>query len=332
MKFMQLLVPCTALLAIVGCNNAPQNTSAQTSPSSTAAGNAKMTIAVIPKGTTHVFWKAVEAGARQAGQESGADIQWKGPLKESDRASQIQIVQQFVSDGVSAIVLAPLDDKALVRPVQSAMAKKIPVVIIDSALKGQVGKDFTSFVATDNYQGGVLAGERMAKLLNGKGKVVMLRYQEGSDSTNNREEGFLSVMKKNPGIAMISDNRYGGATAGESKDASMQMVDKLRAADGIYCPNESSTLGMLLALRQNGLAGQKKFVGFDSSPQLLEGLNKGQIDALVVQNPKKIGYEGVKTAVAAIKGEKVPDKVDTGIAVVDKANVDSAAMKELLGT
>ena len=331
MKFLQVLLPCAAILAIAGCNNAPSETPAPSSGSA-AAATKKMTIAVIPKGTTHVYWKALEAGARQAGKETGAEIEWKGPLKESDRAGQIQIVQQFTSDNVSAIVLAPLDDVALVKPVQSAAAKKIPVVIIDSALKAQSGKDFVSFVATDNYKGGVLAGERMAKLLNGKGKVVMLRYQEGSDSTHNREEGFMSVMKKNPGITMISDNRYGGATAGESKDAAMNMIDKLRAADGIYCPNESSTLGMLLAMRQNGLAGQKKFVGFDSSPQLLEGLNKGQIDALVVQNPKKMGYEGVKTAVAAIKGEKVEEKIDTGIAVVDKSNVDSAEMKDLLGT
>ncbi len=331
MKFTQLILPCAAILAIAGCNNAPSDTTTAQNSSGTASAN-KMTIAVIPKGTTHVFWKSIEAGARQAGKELGAEIQWKGPLKESDRAGQIGIVQQFVSEGTSAIVLAPLDDTALVNSVQRAANKKIPVVIIDSALKGQVGKDFVSFVATDNYQGGVLAGERMAKLLNGKGKVVMLRYQEGSDSTHNREEGFLSVMKKNPGLTMLSDNRYGGATAGESKDASMQMVDKLRAADGIYCPNESSTLGMLLALRQSALAGKKKFVGFDSSPQLLEGLNKGEIDALVVQNPKKMGYEGVKTAVAAVKGEKVPEKIDTGIAVIDKNNVNTAETKELLGS
>lgn len=328
------LVGLTSLLfALSGCNNATTTPSTTASSNSTSAapGAAKLSIAVIPKGTTHSYWKSVEAGARKAGDELGVDIQWKGPLKESDRAGQIGIVDQFSSEGVSAIVLAPLDDVALVKPVKAATAKKIPVVIIDSALKAKPGTDFVSLISTDNVKGGVLAGERLVKLLGGKGKVVMLRYQEGSASTNDREEGFLSVMKKNSGITMLVDNRYGGATAGESKDSAMNMVDKLQAADGIYCPNESSTFGMLLALRQEGLAGKKKFVGFDTSPQLNEGLNKGEIDALVAQNPTKMGYEGVKAAVAAIKGQKVAASVDTGVEVIDKANFNTPKIKELIG-
>jgi len=139
------------------------------------AEEARWKIAVIPKGTTHVFWKSVEAGARAAGEELGVDIVWKGPLKENDRAQQIAIVEQFLTEGVAGIVLAPLDDTALRRPVQTAMQKKIPVVIIDSALRGEPGKDFVSFVATDNRKGGRLAGEELARLLNGQGRLVLLR-------------------------------------------------------------------------------------------------------------------------------------------------------------
>jgi ribose transport system substrate-binding protein len=334
MKHTFFLTCGLGLVAIAGCNNggSTSNETSQTSSSSATPAKSTLSIAVIPKGTTHVYWKSVEAGARKAGAELGANIQWKGPLKESDRAGQIGIVEQFVSEGASAIVLAPLDDTALVKPVKSALAKKIPIVIIDSALKGTPGKDFASLVATDNYQGGVLAGQRMVKLLGGKGKVVLMRYQEGSDSTNKREEGFLSVMKKTPGITMLVENRYGGATTGEAKDTAMNMVDKLQAADGIYCPNESSTLGMLLALRQTRLAGKKKFVGFDTSPQLIEGLNKGEINALIAQNPTKMGYEGVKAAIAAIKGQKLAASVDTGVAVIDKTNIATPAIKTLLSS
>ena len=326
------------LLALAGCNNggtasnAPgAGNAAQSSMSnSTSSGGKKYSIAVIPKGTTHVYWKSVEAGARKAGEELGAEITFKGPLQESDRASQIEIVQQFVTQGSDAIVLAPLDDVALVKPVKSALDKKIPVVIIDSSLKGQAGTDFASYVATNNLQGGVLAGEQMVKTLGGKGKVVMLRYQEGSASTNQREAGFLSVIKKNPGITMLVDNRYGGATSGEAKDAALNMVDKLKEADGVFAPNESSALGMLLALRQTRLAGKIKFVGFDASQPLLEGLKKDEIAALVVQNPTKMGYEGVKTAIAALKKEKVVAQIDTGVAVVTKANLNSPETKEVL--
>jgi len=339
MKQILLLACGVSFAALAGCNtgntttnDASGNTaSSNTTSASPGAGGARLKIAVIPKGTTHDYWKSVQAGADKAGKELGVDIQWKGPLKESDRAGQIGIVEQFVSEGTSAIVLAPLDDVALVKPVKSATDKKIPVVIIDSGIKATPGKDYVSLIATDNFQGGVLAGERMVKLLNGKGKVVMLRYQEGSDSTNKREEGFLSAVKKAPGITITSDNRYAGATMGEAKDAAMNMVDQLTAADGIYTPNESSTMGMLSALRQDHLAGKKKFVGFDTSPSLIEGLNKGEIDALIAQNPTKMGYEGVKAAVAAIKGEKTVANMDTGAAVIDKTNINSPEIKAIMG-
>ncbi len=277
-------------------------------------------IAVIPKGTTHSFWKAVEAGAKQAGTELGVEIIWKGPLKEDDRAQQIAVVQQFVSSGISAVVLAPLDDTALRTPVQAAAARKIPVVIIDSALKGEAGKDFASFVATDNFHGGEIGGTELARLLGGKGKVVLLRYAEGSASTTEREAGFLAVMKKNPGITITVDNRYGGATISMAQDASMNLIDKIREADGIFCPNESTTQGMILALRQTGLSGKKKFVGFDTSDFLTAALNRGDVQALVAQNPKRMGYLGVVTAVKALRGEKVDTRIDTGCELVTKEN------------
>jgi ribose transport system substrate-binding protein len=288
-------------------------------------------IAVIPKGTTHSFWKSVEAGARQAGKELGAEIIWKGPLKEDDRAQQIAVVQQFVASGVSAIVLAPLDDTALRNPVRSAGEHNIPVVIFDSALKGEAGKDFVSFVATNNYRGGELAGAELARLLGGKGKVVLLRYAEGSASTAEREAGFLSVLKQHPGISLIVDNRYGGATISTAQDASMNLIDKIREADGIFCPNESSTQGMLLALRQTGLAGTKTFVGFDTSSFLLAALNKGEIQALVAQNPTRMGYLGVTTAVKHLRGEKVDPAIDTGCVLVTKENRHTPEVEAVVG-
>jgi len=330
MKRTLFLVGGLSLLAFAGCNNTSTSSTEPTASSSTTDAK-KPTIAVIPKGTTHSYWKSVQAGAQKAGDEFGANIVFKGPVQESDRAGQIKIVEQFVSEGTAAIVLAPLDDAALVKPVREAKNKKIPVVIIDSALKGTAGTDFNAYVATNNRKGGELAGEKMVEQLKGKGKVVMLRYQEGSASTNEREEGFLEAIKKASGITVISENRYSGATAGEAKDSALNMVDKLKEADGIFAPNESSALGMLLALRQAGLAGKKTFVGFDSSVPLLEGLNKGEIVALVAQNPTKMGYEGVKAAYQAYKGEKVTPQIDTGVAVITKDNLNTPEIKAVIG-
>ena len=292
----------------------------------------KIRLGVIPKGTTHIFWKSIESGARTAAQELGVDMVWKGPVKENDRSAQISIVEQFVNEGVSGIVLAPLDRTALVRPVANAKTRKIPVVIIDSGLDGEPGKDFVSFVATNNRAGGKLGGDHLASLLGGKGKVVLLRYFVGSASTAEREEGFLASMSAAQGITVTVNNRYAGATAGEAKTSSMNIIDKVREASGVFCSNESSTFGMLLALRQSNLTGKVRFVGFDTSPPLIEALRNGEIDALVAQDPTRMGYEGVKTIVRSIRGESVPKVLDTGVKLITRSNMDTPEIKALIGT
>ena len=286
-------------------------------------------IAVIPKSTTQVFWKTVETGAREGAKEAGVEMVWKGSLNEDDPAQQIQILEQFVSEDVGGIVLAPIDD-TVKRPVAVAMQKGIPVVIMDSALKGEPVKDFVSTVSTNNYRGGEMAGEQLGKLLDGKGKVVLFRFKEGSASTGQREAGFLEAIKKFPGIQVILDNCYSGTTAKEARWSALKMLHKLKEADGIFCSTEPSTLGMLLALKRNNLAGSKKLVGFDTSPGLMEGLRKGEIQALVVQNPKKMGHEAVKALVAKMKGERVPTVIDSGAALITQENLDTPEIQALL--
>ena len=294
----------------------------------------KIRIAVIPKGTTHIFWKSIHAGAVKAAKELGVEIIWKGPLKEDDRESQIKVMEEFITQRVSGIVLAPLDDTALRRPVKDAVRKQIPVVIIDSDLKSE---DYTSFVATDNYLGGRRAGEHLAKLLGGKGKVIMLRYQEGSASTMNREQGFLDVLKeKYPDIQVVSSNQYGGATTESAVIASENLLAPLRTADGglsidgIFCPNESTAFSMLRVLQDSGLAGKVKYVGFDSSERLVQALEKGQIHGLVLQDPINMGYLGVKSMVQHLRGEKVEKRIDTGSMVATAENMNDPQVRNLL--
>jgi ribose transport system substrate-binding protein len=299
--------------------------------STAATAPSTLTIAVIPKGTTHVYWRSVRAGAQAAADDLGINIIWKGPLLENDRASQIAIVEQFASQGVDGIVVAPLDNVALKRPIDEAMDKHIPVVIIDSALEGEVGKDFVSFIATDNKQGGEMAGQELARLLNGKGKIVLLRYGEGSASTLDREMGFLDAVSKHPDMTMLVQNRYAGPTSGDAQNTALDMVDDLRQADGIFASNESAATGMLLALEKLDLAGKVKFVGFDSSDTLLKGLKSGEIDALVLQNPKKMAYLGVQQCVASLRGQPVTQHIDSGAGLLTRDNINSPQMQKLLG-
>lgn len=325
----RLLLALSVSLAIVGgCKQ--ENSKKEAGGGSQASTGAKPQIAVIPKGTTHEYWKSVQAGALKAGNELNVEIIWKGPVKEDDRANQIQVVQEFVADKVAGIVLAPLDDNALVSPVRAAKQANVPVVIIDSALKGEPGKDFVSFVATDNHKGGELGGEHLAKLLGGKGKVVLLRYAVGSASTSEREAGFLDAIKKHPDMQLISADRYANATVDTAKTAALNILDTLKEADGIFCPNESSTQGMLLALQEIGLAGKVKFVGFDETPGLINSLKKGDINGLVVQDPFKMGYTGVKTLMAHINGQTVEPRIDTGVALITAENLNTPEIQSLI--
>ena len=293
---------------------------------------AKLTIAVIPKGTTHEFWKSVHAGALKASKEFGVEIVWKGPLQENDRAGQIAEVENFINRGVSGICLAPLDDTALRKPVSTAASRKIPVLIFDSALKSE---EFVSFVATDNFLGGRLAGDHLAKLLGGKGKVAMLRYMEGSASTAEREAGFLEAATKG-GLEIASQNQYAGATSDSAQKASENLLASLKnpqgglKVDGIFCPNESSAFGMLRALQGAQLAGKVKFVGFDSSEKLAAALKAGELHGTVLQNPVKMGYLAVKTMVDHLQGRKVERRVDTGAAVATPENLEQPDIKALL--
>jgi ribose transport system substrate-binding protein len=300
------------------------------SPGAPAGSPSRPRIAVIPKGTTHEFWKAVHAGAVKASREANVEIIWKGPLKEDDLKGQIDVVQTFTAQGVSGIVLAPLSDTGLKNPVKAAVAAGIPVIVFDSDLQGDA---HASFVATDNVAAGKIAADEMGRLLGGKGNVIVLRYQEGSASTQNREKGFLDGIKAFPDIKVVSDNQYGGATTESAFATSESLLAAQKASQGnvqgVFAPNESTTFGMLLALRKATAIGQTRFLGFDASEKLREGLVEGRIDGLVVQNPFNIGYLAVRTMADKLAGKPIEKRIDTGAKLVTKANMNDAAIKEL---
>ena len=319
-------------LATAACGGGDAGSKAPAAGATGGAGKT-LTLAVIPKGTTHEFWKAIHAGAVQAAQEltaSGDSVRiiWKGPLREDDREQQVQVVEGFISQGVSGIVLAPLDDRALVRPVEEAKGAGVPTVIIDSGLQSD---QIVSFVATDNYKGGELCAERLGTLLGGKGKVLVLRYQEGSASTTEREKGFIEKMKSAyPGITLVSSDQYAGATRETAKRTSENLLNRYgNELTGIFTPNESSTDGMLLALQDIAKAGKIRLVGFDASKNLLDAMRAKQLDGVAVQNPMKMGYLGVKTMVAHLRNQPVEKRIDTGVSLVTPENMDEPASKEL---
>ncbi len=291
----------------------------------------RLEIAVVPKGTAHEFWKSVHAGALQAAADAGVDIVWSGPEPEGDRDAQIKVVESLALAGVDALVLMPVDAEALVPAARKLERKGIPVIVADSDLSW-VGR--ASFVATDNRAAGRLAGEHLAALLGGRGEVVLLRYVVGSASTREREEGFLEALAEHPGIAVLSSDQYAGVSKAEAQSAAESLLARFPEVDGVFCPNESAAFGMLRALqgaREKGaLDGPVRFVGFDASPNLLAGLESGAIDALVLQDPVRMGRLAVEVAAAALGGEAVEPRVDTGVTLATAENLNEPAVRALL--
>lgn len=323
---MRTLLLCAAALGLAACD-------AGTDGDAGAAPDDRTTIAVIPKGTSHEFWKSVHAGAMKAAADLGVGIIWKGPVQENDRVGQVKEVENFISRGVDGICLAPLDADALRKPAEEAVARSIPVVVFDSALNSE---KHVSFVATDNRKGGALAGEHLASLLGGKGKVILLRYMQGSASTMNREDGFMDAIGKHPGIQVVSSDQYAGATAPEALAVSENLLTAFKSADGglsvdgIFCPNESSAVGMLGALRGAGLAGKVKFVGFDISDKLQDALTVGHLHGTVLQDPVGMGYQAVKAMADHLAGKPVEKRIDTGATLVTPENMKDKAVERLL--
>jgi ribose transport system substrate-binding protein len=320
MKPLVCLALCATLFLPTGCTKTTEEKS--------------LVIAVIPKGTTHEFWESIHAGAVKAQRqfaEKGVKVEviWKGPLREDDRDQQIQVVENFTGRHVSGIVLAPLDSQALVSPVASATQAGIPVVVIDSGLKSDKQ---ISFVATDNYKGGQLAGQYMAKLLSGKGNVILLRYAVGSASTEEREQGFLDALKESPEIKLLSSDQHAGATRETAYQVSQNLLNRFgKQVDGIFCVNENATIGMTKALRDIGRAGGKvKMLGFDAGSQSVLDMKNGDVQALAVQNPMLMGELGVTTVVRRLRGESVEKRIDTGVVLVTPANMEQAEIKDLL--
>jgi ribose transport system substrate-binding protein len=273
----------------------------------------KRTIAVIPKATSHVFWVAVEKGAQSAGKELGVDIVWNGPPSETEYSRQIQIVDSMINRRVDGIAVAASERKALVAAVDRAMAQKIPVTIFDSGIESE---NYTSYVATNNFEGGQLAARALAKLIGGAGEVAMVMHAPGSASTMDRERGFEEVLKQEfPKIQLVA-TQFGMSDRSKARAAAENMLTAHPNLKGIFGSSEPSSVGAALAVKARELSGKVKVVAFDSSDNLAEDLKGGAIQAMVVQDPYEIGYQAVKTIVDQLDGKTPPKRINLSAKVI----------------
>lgn len=313
-----------ALVLLVGCSGKPDGASGGAS-----SGATKYRIAVIPKGASHQFWQSVRYGAEQAAQELGnVEIVWQSPAIESDTRKQIELVEQMILQQVDGIVLAPNHQISLVEVVKESNDSGIPVIIFDSGLAE--GAEIVSYVATDNRNGGKLAAERLAEVIGDEGEVILLRYKEGSESTYQREEGFLEEMTNHPNIKVVSSDQYGGDSVASAKAKVEQLLLANPNVKGVFAVCESNANGALEAIIDSGRADQIHFVAFDPSERLIQALSDGQCDGIVLQDPVAMGRESVKALVRHLEGQVVESNVPTGEAVATAENMAEPRMQSLL--
>ena len=307
MRYVTILLAC---LALAGCQK-----------------TTKRVIAVVPKATSHLFWLSVQAGALAAGEEYGVQIEWNGAASETEYPRQIQIVDSFISRRVDGIALATTERKALVGAVDRAAKAGIPLTIFDSGLDSE---NFMSFLATNNYEGGQMAGRALARLLNGNGKVGMVMHAPGSGSTMDRERGFEDVIKAEfPGITIVA-TQFGLSDRSKAMAATENILTAHPALDGLFASSEPSSMGASLALKSRSLGGKVYLVAFDSSDGMVDDLKAGVIAAMVVQDPYRMGHDAVKTLVDKLNGQTPPKRIDLSARVITKADLDKMEVQRLL--
>ena len=284
-------------------------------------------IAVIPKATSHLFWIAVENGARAAALDSKVEMLWNGPPSETDYARQIQIVDSMIARRVDGIVVAATERQALVGPISRAMAAGIPVTVFDSGIEGD---NYTSFVATNNYEGGAIAAREMVRLAGATGKVALLMNAPGSTSTMDRERGFEETLAKEAPGLVIAARQYGLSDRGKARSAAENMLTAHPDLRGMFCSSEPSAVGGALAVKARNLSGKLQLVTFDSSADLVEELKSGTIQAMVVQDPFRMGYDAVKSVVDKIAGKAVAKRIDLSARLVRRDDLDKPDVIKLL--
>ncbi len=287
----------------------------------------RLVIAVVPKGQAQIYWQTVHAGAIAAGQELGVDVRWNGPASEIDLTRQINIVDDFINQRVDGIALAPSHGESLVPIVERAAQEHIPVTIFDSGIKTE---KYLTYVSTDNYKGGVLAARRMGEVLPAGGPVAMIGNIPGSVSTTERENGFRETIAREFPRLQIVEFQYGMADRARSLAVAEDILTAHPDLLGMFCSNEAATLGAVQAAKSKGSAGKTRIVGFDTSPTLIEDLQAGNIDSLVVQNPFRMGYLAVRTVVSQLRGNPPEKRIDTGATVVTRSNLEETAIHELV--
>ncbi len=284
-------------------------------------------IGVIPKATSHLFFVAIHAGVNQAAAEEHVEVLWNGPSDETDHTRQIQIVDSMIAQRVDAIAISATDERALAAPLKRAIAAGIPIAMFDSAADIE---DYVTFIATDNHGAGCTAARTLAALVGNQGKVAMIMQKPGGTSTGLRETGFAETIAKEFPKVEIAARQFGMADPARSRAAAENILTAQPDLAGIFASSEAASIGAIQAIRVRGLSRKVRLVTFDSSETHLAGLEDGIIDAMLLQDPRRIGYEAVRALAQKLAGKTPARRLDLPARLITKVDLGKPGVAELL--
>jgi ribose transport system substrate-binding protein len=292
--------------------------------------NAPVELAVVPKAIGFDFWEQVRIGAECAANKAGGqvDVQWDGVTAETDVSGQVNLLQNFITQGVDGLVYAATDAKVLYQVTKSAKQQGVTVVNVDSGTNPQP-KDVPVF-ATDNVAAAKRVPDLLAKELGeGGGKVAFIPFQQGTLTNEQREEGFKEGLKQHPELKLVAEQ-----SSQSNQNIGLQVTEDILTAnpdlDAIFAANEPGVLGAAEAVRNAGKAGEIVIVGWDAASEEVQGVREGVITALVVQNPFRMGYDGTNAAVKMVRQGVQVKGQDTGATIVTKDNLNKPEVQSLL--
>ncbi|OXM85347.1 ABC transporter substrate-binding protein [Paenibacillus rigui] len=286
---------------------------------------AKSTVSLIVKMNQGDYWGTVRMGAEAAAKEFNVNLNVSAPADEKDVQGQIQLVNEAVSAGTDALVLAANDYKGLAEASERAAGQRIPVITIDSEVNSP---KVLSFIGINNYEAGKKAGSKLVEQVSVTSRIAVLNFGAGAKNADEREQGLLDELARYPQVEVVS-REYCYSDLKLCRELTKKLLTE-KHADGIVALHAIASIGVADEVSAMGLAGKVQVVTFDNTPEDIEFLQEGVIQATIIQNPFSMGYLGVKYAVEAIQGKKIPKFVDTGTKVIDQENMFWSDNQKLL--
>ena len=292
-----------------------------------AQAEKKFTIALVPGLTTDAFYITMRKGAEAAAKAVGADLVFQG-APDFNPVTQTPVLDAVIARHPDAILVAPTDKTQMVQPLKKAADAGIPVITVDTFIgtgnyqTGAGNADFPlAYIASDNVLGGKMAARALAKAIGDKGKVYVSNIKPGISTTDQREEGFVAEMKSHPGIQILQ-TQFNDDDANKAASQLQSVYARNSDLAGVFGANLFSALGAANGVKQGGLTGKVKVVGFDAPTSVVGDIKSGLIDAVIAQHPAEIGYYGVISAYAHLTGQSIPVLIGTGFTEMDKSNID----------